>query len=131
MHSMQRLTLWMIYYPLQITRPVKEVCGYNPNYARFNVSGLPLKLGHNLKRCAAIKISRTIEDDDINTKEMTKGFLKLLDINWKEIISRQALATQAETRFNKTDLLSWSADIERIHIYVDENIKSRDIEIEI
>lgn len=109
-----------------ITSAVKQVAGYDDKTHHYKVGRLPLKLGHNLKKCAAIingmasrlhdcKEARALETD-------AKKFLELMEDEWAETISSQALTTLEERRFNKPDSLPLVSDIQRLNLHVNQSI---------
>lgn len=110
---------------------VKQVSGWNERTLSYDVAGLPLKLGHNLKRCAEIKMSEAIKNNDELMKNKASSFLELVEINWKYLITRQALTTLSDRRYNKPDVLPVAADVKKFNTYLNDEIQYHFAELEL
>ena len=107
--------------PDEITRVVKSDNKFQHNYIRTklremgrlliqlridsNNPSLALKLGHSLRKCAKICQGQAIEMDHEEKRKKIKSFLKLMDINWSEEMSSNALRTLYEAKRHKVKLL--------------------------
>ena len=65
-----------------------------------------------------------IEDDDL-LKQAT-GFDNLFSGDWFDYIAANAGQSITKNRFNKPKLLPSCSDIEKVHILLDEEMKSSD-----
>ena len=114
-----------------IIQCVREICCYNEENSRFGISGLPLKLGHNLKRLAELKQTEAIKFSDEASKKSATDFLLLMNNSWSFKISSQALATSHERKFNKPDQIPLTRDIVKFNKYLNDKIDIHTHEIEL
>ena len=70
---------------------VKAVCGFDDSSHKFITPSLGLKLGHSLKKCAAIVKSRGLQNDDDATVQQADKFIQLCESDWPEAVSSHAL----------------------------------------
>ena len=76
----------------------------------FQLPSLALRLGHNIAKCAQIKMSICLrQDDDVGYGEADK-FLKLHANEWTDRVSTVALATLKTNHFQKPELLPLTDD---------------------
>ncbi|MBM3937987.1 MAG: hypothetical protein FJ333_04940 [Sphingomonadales bacterium] len=72
---------------------------------------LALKMGHGLKKCSAIVIGQSLRKRDEVSKVATQDFLQLMNNEWTEKVSKQALETLHTQKFNKPLTLPLTGDI--------------------
>lgn len=87
-----------------IIKTVETVAKYDETTGKFAVVALPLKIGHNLRRCATVLQARAIKSSDNETINKCKQFLKLMNSEYI-IVSSQVLTSAAQNRFNKPTYL--------------------------
>ena len=101
---------------------VQQVSEWDENSHSYGTAGLPLKLGHNLKRCAELKITNAIINEDSVKKEKASGVIQLIDNNWKYLITRQALRTLSDKKYNQPDHLPLAEDVKLFNQFLNSEM---------
>lgn len=114
----------------EIIDGVKKACKFDEKSSQYGIGGLPLKMGHNLKRIAQLKKSEAIKESNKEERDNATDFSDLLDMNWKYLISRQALSTLSDRRYNKPDLIPLAKDVKEFNDYLNERIAECILEVE-
>jgi len=85
-----------------IVKAVRSVCGYqltrNGNPATIGIPSLALKLGNNLRKCAAIICGFALRRKDSQLKEDVNSYLELHDSEWASKISSALYTCDRVTR---------------------------------
>ena len=105
----------------ELTSCVREVCGFSENTNKYQTPSLALKLGHSLKGCAELVLARELED--ASDASETRQFLELYALQWGKKVSRHALGTLAEAKWNKCDTMPIAADIQKMHGFLETETK--------
>ncbi|XP_030218994.1 uncharacterized protein LOC115548476 [Gadus morhua] len=85
-----------------------------------NSKSLPLKLGHSLKRMSMLLESDAIIKGDKDGAEEARAFRSLYDAKWHELVSVTSLRSLNESKWNAPQLLPFTADVQKLHNYLDE-----------
>lgn len=89
----------------------------------FEIPSLALKIGHALKKCAAILRGSAIRKENITLDRSLENFLYLLKAEWKGRISSNALSTLGRRKYNTAELLPLTGDLIKLNNYIDAEIK--------
>lgn len=108
----------------QVTESVKVIAGYNTESNSYTTPSLALKLGHSLRKCTLISQSKAIESGSADKIQMSKAFMKLMNINWTDEMSTQALRTLSELKRNKPKMLPLANDVRLLSEFLKEKGKS-------
>ncbi|KAL6467417.1 hypothetical protein MHYP_G00252210 [Metynnis hypsauchen] len=101
---------------------VKQTAGYNKDTNKYASASVAVKLGHSLNRIAMlVESSATIEGDKATAKEAS-SFQKIYSSRWHEYISATARRTLEEAKWNSPQLLPFTKDVKRLHLYLDEQM---------
>lgn len=85
-----------------------------------NAIWLPMKLGHSLKRMSMLLESDAIIKGDKDAIEEVRSFRNLYDAKWHELVSVTSLKSLKESKWNTPQLLPFTADVQKLHNYLDE-----------
>lgn len=107
---------------------VNQVC--SQKRPEFEMPSLALKMGYALKKCASIERGAALKRMDLNTDEVLKSFLKLMELEWATRISSNALSTLYKRKINQPQLLPLTSDIIKINEFINVNIHKYRIELE-
>ncbi len=111
-----------------IIEAVRSVCSYqfpeSGNPATIGIPSLALKLGNNLRKCAAIIRGFALRRKDARLKEDVNSYLELHDSEWARKVSSAALHTLGERKFNKPEFLPLTSDLVQLRKFQIEEIKS-------
>ena len=89
----------------------KIVSGYDESRNRYGTPSLALKIGHSVQKCVKILIGNAIEKRDKETECDAEELQKLININWTDDVSSNALKTLQEDKRNRTEVLPLAEDI--------------------
>ena len=103
----------------QIVAGVRTLCGCNEQ-AHFEKASLSLKLGHSLKKCAALLKSQALQSGDEVLKKKASDFIELYESDWSAEISSMSLRTMQARNFNKTKSVPFARDIQLLSTYLEE-----------
>ena len=93
----------------ELVSAVREVCSIDEEESK---SGLALKLGHSIKKCATIVLAKKIEKGE--DTESVDAFLQLHQLEWTDQVSRSAQRKLADGRWNKPTLIPVAEDITKL-----------------
>ena len=89
----------------------RMVAGYDESRNRFGVPSLALKLGHSLQKCLKVVIGSCIESQNKTKENEVEELQKLMDLNWTDDMSSNALKTLQEEKRNRSDIIPLADDI--------------------
>ena len=98
------------YYRFLVTCS-KNVAGFDESTNRFGIPSLALKIGHSLQKCFKIVVASCIERRDKVKENEVEELQKLMDINWTDDMSSNALKTLQEEKRNRSDIIPLADDI--------------------
>lgn len=84
----------------------------------YDVPSLPPKIGFTLKRVCEIMIGESLMNDDAETEQKAKNFIKLLDTEWNTYVSRRARTNLEENKWNKSNALPLTEDVITLQKYL-------------
>lgn len=79
-----------------------------------------MKLGHSLKRMSMLLESDAIIKGAKDTIEEARSFRNLYDAKWHKLVSVTSLKSLKESKWNALQLLPFTADVQKLHNYLDE-----------
>lgn len=82
-----------------------------------------LKLGHDMKKLATIKMCRALRTGDQNLEKEAKDYLFLHEKEWGVKMSCTALTTLRERKFNKGQNLPQTSDLVKLTEHVSQQLK--------
>ncbi len=106
-----------------VLKAVRETAGYDQDSQSFKIPSLAIKLGHALKKCAEIKESRALVQQDDSAQQEAGAFIRLYNNEWNDRISRVARQTLDTKQYNKPKLLPLMEDVEKLHRYLEKEAK--------
>ncbi|KAJ8030334.1 hypothetical protein HOLleu_26714 [Holothuria leucospilota] len=95
----------------RVVTAVRSMCGFNDSSHVYRTPSLALKIGHTLKKVAAIVKGHALERGDDSLYRRACGFHDLCELRWAEEISSHALRTLYERKRNNHQLLPLTGDI--------------------
>lgn len=98
---------------------VKNVAGLNEETNKFKTPSLALKLGHNLKKIASIIECEGRISGDETAIHNAQVFKQICDTKWSESVFSQALRNLSEAKWNVPQLLPFTDDVKKMHLYLD------------
>ena len=103
---------------------VKALCSFEEsgNKKAVCIPSLALKLWFSLKKCITILIGKALREKDDALLEDQNYLEKLMASEWNERISRHSLSTLHQRKFNQTELLPLTKDLESLRKYLLEQI---------
>lgn len=90
----------------------------------FEKPALALRLGHNLVKCAQIKLGMCLREDDDQGYREADTFLKLHSAEWTDKIASIALATLKTNKFQKPDILPITEDLVKFREFLLSKMES-------
>ncbi|KAI4903902.1 hypothetical protein NFI96_028811 [Prochilodus magdalenae] len=99
---------------------VKQTAGYNKDTDKYKSPSVAVKLGHSLNRIAMLVESTATIKGDKATAEEANSFQKIYSSRWHEYISATARRTLEEAKWNSPQLLPFTEDVKRLHLYLDK-----------
>ncbi|KAK4879868.1 hypothetical protein RN001_008014 [Aquatica leii] len=109
-----------------IVKSVKQLCVSTINAEKFynyEIPSLALKLGHSLRKCAQISRGVALRTGNLRRDREMQGFLEIMNLEWKNKVSSNALKTLRHRKFNCTQLLPITQDIITLNSYLDAFIQ--------
>ena len=103
----------------QVVIAVRSLCGCNEQ-AHFEKASLSLKLGHSLKKCAALLKSQALQSGDEVLKKKSSDFIELYESDWSVEISSKSLQTMQEQNLNKTKRIPFAKDIQLLNSFLEK-----------
>ena len=115
------------YYRLMVYCSKKVAC-YDEMTNRYVTPSLALKLGHAIHKCSKIVAGQCIENRDREKANDVEEFQKLLELNWTDDISLNALKTIREDKRNKaSQMIPLADDVKQLSAHLkkvgNENFK--------
>lgn len=101
----------------------KIVGGFDPETNSFRIPSLAKKIGEHLQKCAAICIKNGIKEKNVTLQANCKDFLSLYEKEWSLKITRKALRTLSEMKFNKPTQLPHPKDMVKITKFLEDERK--------
>lgn len=83
----------------EIITAVHDLTGKGNN---IKTPSLALKIGHGLKKCSRILLGESLRKRDAELKAQSQEFLELMDNEWSEKVSKHALETLSNKKFNQS-----------------------------
>ncbi|XP_055022443.1 uncharacterized protein LOC129412454 isoform X2 [Boleophthalmus pectinirostris] len=111
---------------MQTVNAVKHTAQSN----KSNAKSLPLKLGHSLKKMSMLLESDAIIKGDKDATEAARSFRNIYDAKWHELVSATSLKSLSESKWNAPQLLPFTADVQKLHNYLDEKQKQYQHDLE-
>lgn len=90
----------------------------------LKIPSLALKIGHALRKCAALQRGSYLREGNINGDRMMTSFLSLMEIEWENRVSSAALNTIRRAKLTKQDLLPLTSDLKKLNDYLDKSIEN-------
>ena len=110
----------------EMQKAVNVLAQFDEKSARYGIGGLPLKLGHNLRRCADILKNMSIRDSNTDEILRAERFLHLMNTEYITV-SANALKTLNEKKFNSPKYLPLAKDVKKFNEFINISRKaSRD-----
>lgn len=106
-----------------IVEATRQLCVFNiaeenDNLASVKTPSLALKIGHSLKRCAALLRGIALRKRERDLKETVDSFLELLEAEWSSKVSAAALRSLSDNQFNKTPILPLTGDLIKLRQFL-------------
>ena len=98
-------------YYRMVVMACKSVSGFDSQFNKYGTPSLALKLGHSLRKCAKILLGKSIEHQNKEQQVMSDEFLKLLEMNWSDDISSNAIRTLHEAKKNSNKIVPLAQDV--------------------
>ncbi|XP_077121903.1 uncharacterized protein LOC143784261 isoform X2 [Ranitomeya variabilis] len=102
---------------------VRVLAGYDEETNTFKIPSLALKLGHSLVKISSILECQAMVEGCQDRVENARNFRKLYETRWNELISSAALKSLKETKWNTPQLLPFTEDVKKMHLYLDEKLQ--------
>ena len=98
----------------ELVEAVKKMCSFKEEDGGTKVGtpSLALKLGHSLKKWVYILWGQTVRSKDKEREESASNLEKLLEREWCDQVSRHSLSTMYEKKFNKSEVLPLTSDLQ-------------------
>jgi hypothetical protein len=106
----------------EIIGAVESLAGLKTNehgISTFTVPSLPLRLGHNLLKCAELKRGMALRNQDDQMLKSSEIYIKLHLAEWTDKISSIALATLKTNKFNQPTMLPVTSDLLKLRNYLE------------
>lgn len=92
----------------------KSLCSTSNEVAKrseFGIPSLALKIGYSIRKCIGIERGLCLRKGDLKRNDILLNFLSILDLEWSNRISSNALATLQSRKLNSVDLLPITGDL--------------------
>ncbi|XP_063061964.1 uncharacterized protein LOC134454738 isoform X2 [Engraulis encrasicolus] len=106
-----------------VVSAVRHVSGFSAEKNNFRIPSLALKLGHSLKKIADIIECEAMISGEKETVQNARNFKQIYDTKWNECISSSALRTLTDAKYNAPQLLPFTDDVRKLHLYLDDKQK--------
>ena len=111
----------------ELTTAVREMCGFSSESHKYATPSLALKIGQSMKVCAEQILAQQIESG--HETSLTRQFIELYNLQWTKQISRHALTTLQEAKWNRKETMPIAADIQLVHSYLDRETEIKVAEL--
>lgn len=108
-----------------IVNAVKKLARMEQNQnerSEFGVPSLALKIGYSLKKCGGVLRGEALRNSDDGYDKSLRNLLYLLELEWSNRISSNALATMQTRKINHTTLLPLTSDLKKLNSFIDKEI---------
>lgn len=102
----------------------RQLAGYDEVSGAYKKPWLAMKIGHSLKKLAAMIKAESLESGDDALYEKADRYTRLHEINWKSEVTYNARRTVADNRKNTVTLLPLTADIKTLTEYLRRHVKA-------
>ncbi|KAM4577992.1 uncharacterized protein V3H82_012082 [Fundulus diaphanus] len=101
---------------------VKDVAGFDEDKNNYKTPSLALKLGHSLKKIADILECEAQMSESDNEKfiENVRRTRSLFVKKWDVLVSSRALQNLKEGKWNTPQLLPFTDDVKKMHMYLND-----------
>ncbi|XP_062393555.1 uncharacterized protein LOC134081575 isoform X2 [Sardina pilchardus] len=106
-----------------VVNAVKHVAGFDSNSNSFKIPSLALILGHSLQKIASIIECHAMISGKKKIVENAQHFKQMYRTCWNEKVSSSALKTLSEAKWNNPQLLPFTEDVKKMHMYMDQKQK--------
>ena len=106
-----------------VVQAVRDIAGYQPGTGAYEIPSLCLRIGHSLHKCAGILESEGLRNGDKVLVEESQNFERLYKKEWSTDISKQALDTLEQARWNKPRTLPLAEDIMKLNDHLHQVTK--------
>ncbi|KAF5879973.1 uncharacterized protein DAT39_023240, partial [Clarias magur] len=106
-----------------VIKAVKQTSGFKDEDEVFGIPSLALKLGHNLKTMSDIAECEAMIAGDEDAVKHVKMFQHMYSTKWNELVSASALKTLNEAKWNAPELLPFTEDVKKMHMYLGNQTK--------
>ena len=105
-------------YYRKVVMACKSVSGFDSIFNKYGTPSLALKLGHSLRKCAKLLLGQAIEHRNKEQQVMADEFMKLLEMNWGDDISSNAIRTLNEAKKNTEKIVPLAQDVVALMKYL-------------
>ena len=105
-----------------VKESVDELCNFDEETGSFEITNLPLKLGHHMRNCADILTNIGIKTYDAGMQQNAMCFLQLMNTEYTET-SSVALKSMETKKFNKPKYSPVAKDVKKLTIFLRDNIR--------
>ncbi|XP_036397441.1 uncharacterized protein LOC118786486 isoform X2 [Megalops cyprinoides] len=105
---------------MHVVTAVKMVSGYDEDKCTFQSPTLAMTLGHSLQKIVSLVAIQATIDGDSGKVEKTRKFKEMYQSRWNELLFANALKTLREEKWNVPQVLSFTEDVKKIHLYLDK-----------
>ncbi|XP_072047723.1 uncharacterized protein [Amphiura filiformis] len=108
-----------------VVKATRAVAGFNNDTHIYKTPTLALKIGHSLKKAAAILLGEALSGGDCILERRAEQFMKLIDLQWTDKISTHALRTLNENKRNAPQYLPVTEDIVKLTNFLQKKMEER------
>ena len=108
-----------------VIKATRAVSGFDDDTHMYRAPSLALKIGHSLKKAAAILLGAALSDGDYILERRAEQFMKLIDLQWTDKVSSHALRTLNENKRNTPKYLTVTEDIIKLTNFLQEKMEER------
>ena len=103
---------------------MEEIAGLHEHQGRyfFRIPSYAIRVGHSLTKCAKVKISKAIRENNDQTRQDAEAFQALFQSDWTDRISSLALASLKQAKYNKPEFLPVTEDLVSLGKYLRESM---------
>ena len=105
----------------RVVTSVRDISGFDENDHVYATPTLVLKIGHSLKECAKLEMDHcTIQGTSsaCEKKKKHEQFFALCEHGWSREVSKHALRSLHQRKFNKPIVLPLTEDVRLLHDYL-------------
>lgn len=110
----------------KVVKAVEQRAGLFEQNKRFyfTVPSFALRAGHILFKCSRLKLTESLKTNDTVAQKEARAFQEVYDGEWTCRVSKIALATLKERKYNKPELLPLTQDTVKLEKFLTEQIKT-------